>query len=189
VTDKPLFQTEFQTDDDHGYLGGFETAWLIHNSLVEEGVVAFLYWDLIWGDGGGLVSMERKGPRPRDQYYSLRHYARYTDPGDVRVGTKSDKPEVRASAFLSAKGDRLTVIVLNTGKLPAEVRVDSGGFDVTNSAVFRTVYLSIPGAAIGPGHSPPTSETWTPLGELPANHVVPLPARSIATVVLQGRMP
>ena len=28
VTDKPLFQTEFQTDEDHGYLGGFETAWL-----------------------------------------------------------------------------------------------------------------------------------------------------------------
>ena len=188
VTDKPLFQTEFQTDDDHGYLGGFETAWLIHNSLVEEGVVAFLYWDLIWGDGGGLVSMERRGPRPRDQYYSLRHYARYTDPGDVRVGTKSDKPEVRASAFLSPKGDRLTVIVLNTGKIPAEVRMDWGDFGVTSSQVFRTVYLSIPGAAIGPGHSPPTSETWTSLGELPANYVVPLPARSIATVVLQGRM-
>jgi microcompartment protein CcmL/EutN len=33
-----------------------------------------------------------------------------------------------------------------------------------------------------------TSETWTSLGELPASHVVPLPARSVATVVLQGRL-
>ncbi len=189
VTDKPLFQTEFQTDEDHGYLGGFETAWLIHNSLVEEGVVAFLYWDLIWRDGGGLVSMERQGPRLRDQYFSLRHYARYTDPGDVRVGTRSDKPEVRASAFLSPTGDRLTAIVLNTGKLAAEVRVDSGGFAVAGSAVYRTVYLSVPGAAVGSTKSPPTSETWTSLGELPASHAVLLPARSIATVVLQGRMP
>ena len=189
VTDKPLFQTEFQTDDDHGYLGGFETAWLIHNSLVEEGVVAFLYWDLIWGDGGGLVSMERNGPRLRDQYYSLRHYARYTDPGDVRVGSKSDKPEVRASAFLSPKGDRLTVIVLNTGKLAIDVRVDSGDFAVTSSAAFRTVYLSVAGESTGPTRSPPTSETWTSLGELPASRVVPLPARAIATIVLQGRMP
>jgi glucuronoarabinoxylan endo-1,4-beta-xylanase len=188
VTDKPLFQTEFQTDEDHSYLGGFETAWLIHNSLVEEGVAAFLYWDLIWGDGGGLVSMERKGPRPRDQYYSLRHYARYTDPGDVRVGTKCDRPEVRASAFLSPAADRLTLIVLNTGKAPVEVRVDSGGFAVTSSAVYRTVYLSVVSAA-GSSSIPPTSETWTALGELPASHMVPLPGRSIATVVLQGRMP
>jgi len=112
--------------------------------------VAFLYWDLIWGDGGGLVSMERNGPRLRDQYYSLRHYARYTDPGDVRVGSKSDKPEVRASAFLSPKGDRLTVIVLNTGKLAIEVRVDSGDFAVTSSAAFRTVYLSVAGESTGP---------------------------------------
>jgi len=33
------------------------------------------------------------------------------------------------------------------------------------------------------------TETWTSLGQLPAGHIVPLPARSIATVVLQGRMP
>jgi glucuronoarabinoxylan endo-1,4-beta-xylanase len=189
VTDKPLFQTEFQTDDDHSYLGGFETAWLIHNSLVEEGVAAFLYWDLIWGDGGGLVSMERRGPHPRDQYYSLRHYARYTDPGDVRVGSKSDRPDVRASAFLAPSGDRLTAIVLNTGKTPADVRVDSSGFAATSSAVFRTVYLSVASPSTGPTHLPPSSETWTALGELPANHIVPLPARSIATVVLLGRMP
>jgi hypothetical protein len=67
--------------------------------------------------------------------------------------------------------------------------VDSGGFAVASSAVYRTVYLSVPGAAVGSTKSPPTSETWTLLGELPASHSVLLPARSIATVVLQGRMP
>ena len=184
VTDKPLFQTEFQTDDDHGYLGGFETAWLIHSSLVEEGVVAFLYWDLIWGDGGGLVSMERKGPRLRDQYYSLRHYARYTDPGYVRVGTRSDSFDVRASAFLSPARDRLTVIVLNTGKAAADVSVNAGEFRAASSAVFRTTYLAGRFA-----NSSSASETWLALGALPADHVVLLPARSIATVVLQGRLP
>lgn len=183
VTDKPLFQTEFQTDEDHGYLGGFETAWLIHNSLVEEGVAAFLYWDLIWGDGGGLVSMERQGPRLRDQYYSLRHYARFTDPGDVRVDTKSDIPAVRASAFLSPAKNRLTLIVLNTGKAAADVGVNAGEFRVVDSAIYRTVYLPARSANL-----PPASETWLSLGELPASHVVPLPARSIATVVLQGQM-
>jgi len=44
------------------------------------------------------------------------------------------------------------------------------------------------GAPTGSANLPPTSETWTSLGELPASHVVPLPARSVATVVLQGRL-
>ncbi len=45
---KPTFQTEFNTDGDGGSTGGFETAWLIHNSLAEQGASAFLYWELIW---------------------------------------------------------------------------------------------------------------------------------------------
>jgi glucuronoarabinoxylan endo-1,4-beta-xylanase len=175
LTKKPLFQTEFQTDEDKHYLGGFETAWLIHHSLVEEGVVSFLYWDLIWVNGGGLVSIDGGVGRARDQYYSVRHYARFTDPGDVRVGTKSDAPAVRASAFLSPAGDRLTAILLNTGDRPAEVRIDAGAFSATGSAVYRTVYR------------PKASETWVALGALPAGRVVSLPGRSVATVVLTGR--
>jgi glucuronoarabinoxylan endo-1,4-beta-xylanase len=185
LTNKPLFQTEFQTDDDRGYLGGFETAWLIHNSLVEEGVVAFLYWDLVWKEGGGMVSMGRNGPEPRDQYYSVRHYARYTEPGDVRVGAKADAAAIRASAFLSPAGDRLTAIVLNTGKAPADVRIDFGDFKVAKSEIYRTVYL--PGLGDKPPVTKPKSDTWVALGGLPENHAIALPARSVATVVLVGR--
>jgi glucuronoarabinoxylan endo-1,4-beta-xylanase len=187
LTSKPLFQTEFQTDEDRGYLGGFETAWLIHNSLVEEGVVAFLYWDLVWNEGGGMVSMGRNGPEPRDQYYSVRHYARYTDPGDVRVGAKADAPAIRASAFLSPAGDRLTAIVLNTGKEPADVRIDFGDFKVAKSEIYRTVYL--PGLGDKPPTTKPKSDTWVALGGLPENHAIPMPARSVATVVLSARAP
>src|SRR5690606_14054118 len=78
---KPLFSTEFNTDEDEGIEGGFETAWLMHHSLVTESVVAFLYWDLIWVDNKGLVTMKGRSPNPRDHYYSVRHFARYTDPG------------------------------------------------------------------------------------------------------------
>ena len=187
LTRKPLFQTEFGTEDDHGYLGGFETAWLIHNSLVEEGVAAFLYWDLIWKEGGGMVSMGSGGPAPRDQYYSVRHYARYTDPGDVRVGANADALAIRASAFLSPAGDRLTAILLNTGKVPADVRIDFGGFQVAKSEIYRTVYL--PGLGDKPPTTKPKSDTWIALGSLPENHAIALPARSVATVVLSTRAP
>jgi len=174
VAKKPLWQTEFSTIDDGGALGGFEIASLIHHSFVTEGVVAWLYWDLVWVPSSGLVSIDGKTPRIRDQYYALKHYARFTDPGDVRVGAQSDVAAVRASAFASPAGDRVAVIVINAGAAPADVRVDLGGFPAASSAVYRTVFR------------PGRSETWKELGGLPASRVVPLPGRSMATVVLKS---
>jgi glucuronoarabinoxylan endo-1,4-beta-xylanase len=171
---KPLFQTEFGTEDDGGTLGGFETALLLHHSLVEEGVVAFLWWDLYWVGDKGLVGIDKRPLTPRDQYYSVRHYARFTDPGDVRVGAKSDAPDkIRASAFVSPGGDRLTLIVINSGDQAADVKVDGAGGGT--SAVYRTTY-----------RPPKSSERWNPLGALPANGVVQLPGRAAATVVWTG---
>ena len=176
LTRKPIFQTEFHTDEDGGYqggLGGFETAWLMHHSLVEEGVAAFLYWDLIWTNGG-LVAMEARPPRIRDQYYSMRHYARFTDPGDVRIGAASDSAKVLASAFVSPGGDRLTAIVLNTSTEPAEVRIEAGALRPAKTAVYRTVYR------------PKASQTWKELGPLVVGRGVAMPGRSAVTVVMDG---
>jgi glucuronoarabinoxylan endo-1,4-beta-xylanase len=170
---KPVFQTEFQTDDDDGIEGGFETAWLIHHSLVEEGATAFLYWDLIWGKPGhGMVSIDGARVTLRDQYYSVRHYARFTDPGYIRIGARADSPDVRVSAFSSPDGKRMTIVLLNTGVQPADVRVDPGGFVAARSATYRTTYR------------PGQSEVWTDLGEVATTARVPLPSRSAATVVL-----
>ena len=173
---KPIFQTEFSTQEDRGVLGGFESALLVHHSLVEAGVVAFLWWDLYWVRDGGLVSIDKRPLHRRDQYYSLRHYARFTDPGDVRVGAKSDAPDrIRATAFLSPRGDRLTAIVINSGDQAADVRIEtSAGAPAGGggSAVYRTVY-----------RPPAGSDTWKEMGALPATGVVQLPGRSIATVV------
>lgn len=174
---KPLFQTEFQTDDDNGIEGGLETAWLIHNSLVEEGVVAFLYWDLVWTPGHGLVSVDGARYKLRDQYYSLRHYARFTNPGDVRVGARADSPDLRVSAFLSPAGDRLTVVALNVGPHPIDARLSADGFAGTVSEAYRTTYR------------PGQSEVWTDLGALPSSAPLALPPRSAATLVLTRRAP
>jgi glucuronoarabinoxylan endo-1,4-beta-xylanase len=171
-TNKPLFQTEFQTDEDRGIDGGFETAWLIHHSLVEEGVVAFLYWDLIWTGRGGLVSVNDGQYRRRDQYYSLKHYARFTDPGFVRVGARANDARIRVSAFESPAADQITVVALNTGGVAASVRIDSGGFAFARSAAYVTVYH--PGA----------SRVWQDVSAEGQGQTVVLPATSIATVVL-----
>jgi glucuronoarabinoxylan endo-1,4-beta-xylanase len=171
---KPLYQTEFSTIEDRGVEGGFETGWLAHHSLVEEGAVAFLYWDLVW-DRSGLVMVNSRTYKIRDHYYAMKHYARFTDPGYVRVGARSSAAPVRASAFVSPAGDRITVVLLNTGRAPAEVRLDPGGFAAARSAVYRTTFR------------PPRSETWVELGALPAGGTVAMPSRSMATIVLDGK--
>jgi glucuronoarabinoxylan endo-1,4-beta-xylanase len=180
ATSKPLYQTEFQTDEDKGIDGGLETAWLIHHSLVEEGVVAFLYWDLIWTGRGGLVSVNGGNYHMRDQYYSLKHYARFTDPGFVRIGAKADQSPVRASAFVSPAGDQITVVLLNTGSVAAgataNVVIDAGGFAFARAATYVTTYR--------PGASRVWQDAGTGRSAADIGRNVTLPPRSIATVVL-----
>ncbi len=169
----PLFQTEFGTEGDQGNTGGFETAWLIHASLVEEGVVAFVYWDLIWDGMRGLVGMVGRDPRIRDQYYAVRHFARYTDPGHVRVQASSDQRQVLASAWIAPDEQSLTVVLLNVGAELAEVSVDVGAFETNTATAHRTTFR------------PGQSERWTQLGTAAPGSPWRLPSRSMVTVVFQ----
>lgn len=174
AVNQPIFQTEFSTEEDEGTGGGFEIAWLIHNALVEEGVSMFLYWDLIWKAPGGLVSIENHQPTIRDQYYSLKHYARFTDPGYVRVGASSDAPELRASAFLSPDGKQLSLVVLNTDMRTLVANVEAGEFAGAACRAYRTVYR------------PGKSERWRELGD-PRLEPLSMPGRSVVTVVCDER--
>jgi len=174
ATTKPLWETEFGTDEDNGIEGGFETAWLMHNALVEEGVSAFLYWDLVWEPPGGLVSVSRGQATVRDQYYAVKHYARFTDPGYVRVSARSDASELRASAYLSPQGDQLSVVVLNPDPRTLVVHLEPEGFSPSSLKAYRTIYR------------PGRSERWTELPDVSDTNPVILPSRSQVTFVLRG---
>ncbi len=170
-TKLPLFQTEFATDEDKGIDGGFETAWLIHNSLVEEGVVSFVYWDLIWNGMGGLVGMNGKSPKVRDQYYSMRHFARFTDPGYQRIAAAAEGKGILVSAYIAPDEKQLAVVVLNTSAEPASLKLDDGGFGGTKLQAYRTTYR------------PGKSQRWADLGAIAPGAAVRMPSRSVATFV------
>ncbi len=53
---KPIFQTEFE-DGPVAWANAINTALVMHNALTVENVSAYLYWDLFWGPGTALVSM------------------------------------------------------------------------------------------------------------------------------------
>jgi glucuronoarabinoxylan endo-1,4-beta-xylanase len=176
---KPLFQTEFGPSP----VDMFNTAWLIHNAVTVEGVSTYLHWDLIWGDNlsatsaQGLVSIEdanaqarwqtAKGYRINDAYYAVRHFAKWIDVGWQRVDADTSSSALRASAFGSPDGQKLTVVLLNTDVDPHAITVDNGGFASGVSAIYRTS-----------GSNERTAE----LGPLARGQKIAMPGRSLVTV-------
>ncbi len=165
----PTFMTEYQPNAPTM----FDTAWLINNALTVENVSVYLWWELVWSDqtpATGLVSIpggSASAPYTvNDLYYALKHFARWTDPGWVRVDATSSVSAVRASAFVSPDGGSLTLVLLNTDGEDHLVSVDPGGFAFGTLAVYRTSGDSERAAVVTP--EPDGSIT--------------LPSRAIATV-------
>jgi glucuronoarabinoxylan endo-1,4-beta-xylanase len=165
----PTFQTEYSPNAPTM----FDTAWLINNALTVEGVSAYIYWELVWNAATpptGLVTITSASPTSpyviNDIYYALKHFARWTDPGWVRVEAKSSVPAVRTSAFVSPDGASLTLILLNTDSKDHKVLVSPGAFPFGAQAIYR---------------SAGDSERATPAAA-EADGRVDLPPRSIATV-------
>ena len=169
VAGKPTFMTEYSP-------GGptmFDTAWLMHNALTVEGVSAYIYWELIWGGQPSpvpLVSIANASPGStytvNDTYYALKHFAKWTDPGWVRVDATPSVAEVKASAFISPDGKQLTVVLLNTDTADHVVAVNPGTFAFSTLTAYRSS-----------GTSERASQAV--LGD---DGGIALPARSIATL-------
>lgn len=176
----PKFQTEFSPTDQAGKAvqGGFEVAWLIHHSIAIEHASAYLHWELFWPTSG-LVAIDNphdpsrwtsaNGYTIREPYYAMRHFSRYTDPGDRVLKTSVDATDVLATAFLAPDGSRLTVVVLNTSNAQRSFSLKLGGFAYVASKSFTTTsdVPWQPGAEFAP-ESDPTE--------------VALPPRSVMTI-------
>jgi glucuronoarabinoxylan endo-1,4-beta-xylanase len=136
----PTFMTEYSPNTPTM----FDTAWLMNNALTAEGVSAYLYWELVWNpmEPTGLVTIASPSPSStytiNDTYYALKHFARWTDPGWVRVDAASSVSAVRLSAFVSPDGGSLTLVLLNTGSKEHLVAVSLGGFPYGSLSIYRT---------------------------------------------------
>ncbi|RPH92548.1 MAG: hypothetical protein EHM72_17265, partial [Calditrichaeota bacterium] len=173
--DKPIFQTEYDRGD------WFNTAWIMHNSLVFEGVAGYLYWGLIWG-GGGLVNLENPwnsgswttdhGYIISDAYWAFRQYAAFIDYGWKRIKTETDSPSLRISAYRAADGDSLTVVILNVAAAEAEINLSVADFETGSGRLVQT-------SAERKGEE---------LGEFIPGNSLKLAGKSITTISLTGTM-
>ncbi len=171
---KPIFQTEYD------YGTAFTTASLIHNSLVEEGASGYFFWDLIWtNDQRPLVHLEdpsnksgwstTKGYSISDFYYTIQHYAKFTDPGYKRVAATCTSSDIKISAFASPDSKKLTVILINNGSSESTINLNLNGFSSNSSEVYCTA----------------GNDKFASKGSLSGDSVT-LPSKSIVTIALDG---
>lgn len=165
----PTFMTEYSPNAPTM----FDTAWLIDNALTVENVSAYLYWELVWSNSTpttGLVAIASPSPSApytiTDLYYALKHFARWTDPGWVRVDATPSVSTVRASAFVSPDGASLTLVLLNSDSQDHTISVSPGAFPFGTLTVYR---------------SSGDSERTTPVAP-ESDGSIALPSRAIATV-------
>jgi glucuronoarabinoxylan endo-1,4-beta-xylanase len=137
----PTFMTEYSPN----VPTMFDTAWLINNALTVENASAYLYWELVWSNSTpatGLVTIASSSPTApytiNDLYYALKHFARWTDPGWVRVDATSSVSAVRTSAFVSPDGTSLTLVLLNTGSEDHLISVSPGAFPFGTLTIYRS---------------------------------------------------
>jgi glucuronoarabinoxylan endo-1,4-beta-xylanase len=183
---KPNFMTE--------YSGGnwFSTAWLIQNCLINANASAYLYWDLIWGDSGGLVALEfpwapsswstPNGYKINADYYAVKHFSKFLSKGYARIGAWSSNSDLRTTAFLSPDGRKLTVVILNvaqdadsavfafTGFGPSSVK----GYLSVDHNYFQSLNILSPADSIAlPARSVTTLEFSKGSGKRPAAGIQP----------------
>ena len=142
--DKPLFQTEYSRGrDEEPFSVALNLSRHIHNSLIHEGVCSYFYFNLFWGDEGGLVTLDF--PWQADPsytinhtYYAFKQYSAFTDPGWYRVKASTDSTGLRISAFKNEDGSKLTVVIINVSDIDTDLTLSLGGFSPDSSGVYRT---------------------------------------------------
>lgn len=138
----PHFQTEYSRAD------WFSLAGMIMQSLEQESVEAFLYWDLIWSEGG-LVNLHfpwdrnrwenSKGYNRTKDFYVFKHYSAFIHPGWKRIGTTLNGEVLKATAFLSSSGDSASFVLINRSKMDSfKVRLHIPGYKIEDAPVFST---------------------------------------------------
>ena len=69
-------------------------------------------WDL---DGSGKYVCDDAGFKIFPEYHAMRHYSKFVNPGASVIATATDDANLKTVAFLSANGDSISTILINTG--------------------------------------------------------------------------
>jgi glucuronoarabinoxylan endo-1,4-beta-xylanase len=174
--DKPFFQTEYSClCDVKPFIVALNLARHMHNSLVHEGVSSYFYWDLFWGGGGGLVTIDNPWQGNPSYtinpvYYAFKQYSAFTNPGWYRVKASTDSTGLRISAFKNEDDTKLSIVIINISAVNIDLTLSLRGFSPENSGIYRTS----------------NTEHTKYSGTFDESQPLLLPAQSITTISLTG---
>ena len=140
--DKPIIMTEFcpmldeprekdmiglahimQIGFTDGRLSGYiawQLFWGYHSQMI--GVCPGAGWDL---DGSGKYVCDDTGFKIFPEYHAMRHYSKFVNPGASVIATSTTEANLQTVAFLSASGDSITTVLVNTGS--TAIQLDNPG--------------------------------------------------------------
>lgn len=152
---------------------GFGTAVLAHYSLAVANSSGYLQQQFISAtsdaNATGLIGLNAGTVEKLPAYHALSHFARFTDPGWLRVDANVSGPGVLSTAWSSPDGSALTVVLLNPTSTAVSVELAlPRSMSAENMTVVRTVFEGV--------------ERSADLGVLSPQHVVRVPGKSIVSV-------
>lgn len=136
---KPIFQTEFE-DGPTPWANAISAALVIHNALTVEKVSAYLYWDLFWGPGTALVSMnDSTSYTIKPTYYTFKQYSAFIHAGWQRVEASTDNTGLRISAYISPDNKKLTAVIINTtDSTNISFNLSINNFSISKGEIYRS---------------------------------------------------
>ncbi len=148
TTGRPNWMSEFSK----GEFNWLETAKVIHNTLVEANSSAYIFWKLVWGNSTNpdeiIFNIDGAGNYVKgDTYYAIKHYSKHISRGHQRfeVTNSGTNTNVRASGFINPAGNKLTLIVLNTGSTDDVISLRFPGLPVASATGYRTRQYDVGG--------------------------------------------
>jgi glucuronoarabinoxylan endo-1,4-beta-xylanase len=109
----------------------------IHNSFVAGQASAFVPWQYAEGGQSQHALMSTSGKTKKTQV--VRQFSRFIAPGSVRVEASPAVGDVMASAYVTAGGDAVTVVLINPTAQEQPVNLAlRGGLKVTQFQAVRT---------------------------------------------------
>lgn len=172
--DLARWQTEFYRGD------VMQTVSIIHNSMVFENLNAYLYWEGVWGDKGGMMAFGWAANSPLvvgDKIYAMEHFSKFIRPGYKRVDVKNENYKLKVSAYASPTQDKVVVVAINPTDTDTTFQLHFPNFEVSEAASYQSMCKA--------GYT--NDDLFQPGSGLSDTQTFDLPAGSVITFDISGK--
>ena len=128
----------------------------IHETLVNANASAYLAWRMVHGNNTGqvwaMIGVENGQYQVQNSFYSVKHFAKHISSGDQRIEVTNSgtNANLRVSGYLNVAGNKINLIVLNTGGTDDVISLRFPGLPVGSVTAFRTRQFDIGSSAYNP---------------------------------------